>query len=35
MGDRPDRKKFIPFFPDYLLDEVIAWGSALKSLRAK
>jgi quinol-cytochrome oxidoreductase complex cytochrome b subunit len=32
MGDRPDRKKFIPFFPDYLLDEVIAWYIALALL---
>jgi quinol-cytochrome oxidoreductase complex cytochrome b subunit len=32
MGDRPDRNKLIPFFPDYLLDEVIAWYIALALL---
>lgn len=32
MDERPDRKKSIPFFPDYLLDEVIAWYIALALL---
>ena len=32
MSDRPDRKKLIPFFPDYILDEVIAWYIALALL---
>ena len=33
MSDKqPDRKKFIPFFPDYILDEIIAWYVALALL---
>jgi cytochrome b6-f complex subunit 4 len=32
MSDKPDRKKLIPFFPDYVLDEMIAWYIALALL---
>jgi quinol-cytochrome oxidoreductase complex cytochrome b subunit len=32
--DQAKDKKFIPFFPDYLLDEVIAWYVALALLVA-
>ena len=34
MNDQPDRKKLIPFFPDYILDELIAWYIALALLIA-
>jgi len=32
MSEKPGRKKLIPFFPDYILDEVIAWYIALALL---
>jgi ubiquinol-cytochrome c reductase cytochrome b subunit len=32
MSENPDQKKRIPFFPDYILDEMIAWYIALALL---
>jgi len=32
MSEKQDRKKLIPFFPDYILDELIAWYIALALL---
>ena len=32
MSEKPGRRKLIPFFPDYILDEVIAWYIALALL---
>jgi quinol-cytochrome oxidoreductase complex cytochrome b subunit len=32
MSENPDQKKRIPFFPDYILDEMIAWYVALALL---
>ena len=32
MSEQPDEKKRIPFFPDYILDEMIAWYIALALL---
>jgi quinol-cytochrome oxidoreductase complex cytochrome b subunit len=32
MSENPDQKKRIPFFPNYILDEMIAWYIALALL---
>lgn len=32
MSENPDKKKRIPFFPNYILDEMIAWYAALALL---